>query len=196
MKKFLIVFSIIGLLVSCGGKVENKNVENNLKSTDSLSTPKTTVLDAARPSPWKQTIGLIDGVKITVQWGSPSVKGREIWGMLVPYDEVWRTGANESTNIEVDKDILVEGKLLKAGRYGIYSIPRETGKWTVIFNSVWNAWGSFEYDEKKDVLRVDVDKSDNPLSETLEFALEADGVYFMWEKVKVKFGIKANTPQS
>ncbi len=193
MKKFIGI-GMLTFIFACGAKVDNKSVENNIKSTDSLSTPQTTVLDAGRPSPWKQTVGMVDGAKVTVMWGSPSVKGREIWGMLVPYDEVWRTGANETTSLEVDKDILVEGKELKAGKYGIYSIPKEDGSWTVIFNTVWNAWGSFEYDEKKDALRVDVKKEDlKDVSETLEFELEKDGVGFKWEKVKVKFSVKSKT---
>jgi hypothetical protein len=187
MKKLINIILVAGL-VACGGKGKNKNVETNLNGNDSTVT-KTEVLDDARPSPLKKTTGLIDGVKTTVQWGSPSVKGREIWGMIVPYDEVWRTGANEATWIEFDKDVMINDKALPAGKYGFFSIPRE-GEWTLIFNSVWNQWGAFEYDEKKDAVRVNIKPDTSSLCETLEYTIEKDGVSMCWEKLKIRFTVK------
>lgn len=189
MKKIINILLIAGL-VACGGKSDKAKVENNLNGGNDSTATKTEVLDDARPSPLKKTTGFISGVKTSVQWGSPSVKGREIWGMIVPYDEVWRTGANEATWVEFEKDVLINDKELKAGKYAFFCIPRESGEWTLIFNTVWNQWGSFEYDEKKDALRVNTKPETADLSETMEYTIENDGVAMRWEKLKVKFTVK------
>lgn len=97
-----------------------------------------------------QTIG---DTNITINYFRPNVKGREVWGKLVPYDQVWRTGANNATIFEVTNDVKINGQLLAAGKYSLHSIPTK-GDWTVIFNKVADQWGSFQYDEKQDVLRV------------------------------------------
>lgn len=190
MKKFLAISSIC-FLVACGNKTADKNkVQDNIVGNIDSTKTKTEILDDARPSPLKKVTGYIGGVKTIIQWGSPSVKGREIWGMIVPYDEVWRAGANEATTVEFDKDVMINDKELKAGKYGFFIIPRE-GEWTIIFNSIWNQWGSFEYDEKKDALRYNMKPSENPLSETLEYGIDPDGIYMTWEKLKVKVPVKA-----
>jgi len=106
-------------------------------------------------SPRDSVSAVIDSATITINYGSPRVRGRKIWGKLVPYDTVWRVGANEATRFTTDKPIMVEGKALPAGTYGFFAIP-DTGKWTIIFNSVPNQWGAFKYDSSKDVLRVTV----------------------------------------
>lgn len=189
MKKILFIFTIC-TLASCGNKTPIKNNETNINGDqDSTKKTKTEVLDDARPSPLKKTTGFIGNVKAVVQWGSPSVKGREIWGMIVPYDEVWRTGANEATTIEFDKDVLVNGQELKAGKYGFFSIPKD-GEWVIIFNSIWSQWGAFEYDEKKDALRFNVKPEVIENSETLEYKIESDGISMSWEKLKIKFTVK------
>ncbi len=190
MKQIITIFSVL-LLVACGNKKNIKNNETNINnSQDTTKKTTTTVVDDTRPSPLKKTTGYIGNVQTTIQWGSPSVKGREIWGMIVPYDEVWRTGANEATTIEFDKDVLVNGQDLKAGKYGFFTMPRE-GEWIIIFNSIWNQWGSFEYDEKKDALRFNLTPMVIPNSETLEYAIESDGISMSWEKLKIKFSVKA-----
>ena len=138
-----------------------------------------------RPSPPRQATGSAGGAQITIDYGSPSVRGREIWGALVPYGEVWRTGANEATTITLDRDVMVEGKKLPAGKYAIFTIPNKD-KWTVIFNSVAEQWGAYEYNQSKDVLRVDVKPKmvDQPV-EALTFDLAGDGFVIKWEKVEV-----------
>src|SRR5258705_13398511 len=89
---------------------------------------------SSRPSPPATATGKVNGATITINYSSPSVKGRKIWGALVPYDKVWRAGANEATIFETDKDIKIEGKPLHAGKYSLYAIPGEK-EWTFIFNS-------------------------------------------------------------
>src|SRR6187200_776573 len=99
-----------------------------------------------------QRIGITD---ITVKYSSPLVKGRVIWGELVPFGEVWRAGANENTVISFSTPVTIEGKNLPAGKYGLHMIPSK-GNWTIIFSSDYQSWGSYFYNQKEDVLRVDV----------------------------------------
>jgi hypothetical protein len=99
-----------------------------------------------------QTVGTTD---ITVKYSRPGVKGRTIWGDLVPYDQVWRTGANEATTVTFSEDVTVEGQKLAKGTYSLHTIPGRD-EWTVIFNSVADQWGSYSYDAAKDVVRVKV----------------------------------------
>ena len=180
----------IVLFGACGNKTINKNNQTNINVDQDTTKTKTEVLDDARPSPLKRTTGYIGNTRTVIQWGSPSVKGREIWGMIVPYEEVWRTGANEATTIEFDKDVMINDKELKSGKYGFFTIPKE-GEWVVIFNAVWNQWGAFEYDEKKDVLRLTIKPEVVPISETLEYKIEQDGISMCWEKLKIKLTVKA-----
>jgi len=100
-----------------------------------------------------QTLG--ESTKVSVVYGRPGVKGRTIWGGLVPYGEVWRTGANENTTISFSGKVLVEGQPLTAGTYGLHTIPGES-EWIVIFSKNSTAWGSFSYQESEDALRVTV----------------------------------------
>lgn len=90
-----------------------------------------------------------------VIYSRPQKEGRTIFGGLVQYGEVWRFGANEATEIELYRDVKINNKKLSKGRYTLYAIPTEK-EWTVIFNKDTDIWGSFKYDEKKDVLRVSV----------------------------------------
>lgn len=144
-----------------------------------------------KPSPAATATGKIGDKTITIVYAQPAVKGREIWGKLVPFNEVWRTGANDATTFETDKDVTIEGKTLKAGKYSLFTIPTEGGEWTIIFNSVAKQWGAYNYDAKKDVLRVKVKSSkSNDVTERLTFEVKDAKVNLMWEKLNVSFGVK------
>lgn len=138
-----------------------------------------------RASPLRSLEGKIGDTNVLIQYGAPSVKGRVIWGDLVPYNEVWRTGANESTYVDFDSDVTVEGKQLKAGRYSLFTIPRSSGKWTVIFNSEWNLeHGHFQYKKENDVLRVESSPQwVGESQEQLSIAIESPGIVVRWEKL-------------
>ncbi len=140
-------------------------------------------------SPRDSVSGTVNGATITINYGSPSVKGRKIWGGLVPYDTVWRTGANEATRFTTSKDIWVEGKKLPAGTYGFFAIPTENS-WTLIFNSVPNQWGAFKYDATKDVLRVKVKVKPNTMHERLVYTIDSKGFSLAWEDLKVWASVK------
>ena len=146
--------------------------------------------DAERASKNGKTTGTIDGVGVTLEYGRPNVKGREIWGGLVPYDQVWRTGANEATTISFDKDVVVDGKPLAAGTYGLFTIPTRTD-WTVIFNKTADQWGAFDYDENEDALRIKVAPTEHDMVETMDFVIEGDQVVLRWVKLAVPFTVKA-----
>jgi hypothetical protein len=143
-----------------------------------------------------QTIGITD---VVISYSSPGVKGRKIWGGLVPYDKVWRAGANEATKITFSNDVLIEGKKLSAGSYGFFVIPREK-EWTIIFNKIADQWGAFEYNESQDALRVNIVPQQGSFHEWLDYVLsdmEANPhgknsamVNLNWEKVKLPFKIE------
>jgi hypothetical protein len=143
-----------------------------------------------RPSPAAKASGKIGDANITIAYSSPSVKGRTIWGELVPYGKVWRAGANEATTFETDKDVKVEDKTLPAGKYAFFVIPNEK-EWTVIFNKTANQWGAFKYDEKQDALRVDVKpEKSKEFNERLKYDVEEDGIKLLWENLEVPIEVK------
>lgn len=132
-----------------------------------------------------------DGVTITIHYSKPSLKGRQLGVEIAPVGEVWRTGANEATSFEVDKDVLVQGQPLPAGKYGLFSIPGEY-ETTIIFNKVWDQWGT-RYDASEDVLRVAATTSGS--SEfTEQFTIKANQtgtVALTWGDSQVSFAVKS-----
>ena len=143
---------------------------------------------------------------ITIDYSRPGVKERKIWGELVPYGLApgneysgekpypWRAGANENTTIEFNKDLLIEGKKVPAGKYGIHMIPSEKD-WIIIFSKKNSEWGSYSYDEKEDALRITVKPVKASFQEWLLFGFEdlagnAATVFLHWEELKVPFKIK------
>jgi len=126
------------------------------------------VLDLPRVSQHATVMQRIGTTDITVDYSRPSVNGRKVWGELVPYDKVWRAGANENTTFTTTSDMLVEGKALPAGTYGLHMIPT-AGTWTVIFSKDHTAWGSFFYKEAMDQLRVTVTPRPTQATEQLTY---------------------------
>jgi hypothetical protein len=152
--------------------------------------------DSKRKSKNGKTEGTIDSVDIVIEYGRPKVNDREIWGGLVPYNKVWRTGADEATTISFGKDVLIEGQKLAAGKYGLFTIPGKE-KWTIIFNKVPEQWGAFKYDESQDALRVEVKPETNEMVEEMTFTISPPNVVLEWEKLKVPFKVAAaSEPES
>lgn len=150
-----------------------------------------------RPSPkatFTQTVGVTD---VTVNYSRPGVKGRTVFGDLVPYDKVWRTGANEATTISFSDDVTVGGQALKKGTYSLHTLPGRD-QWEVIFNSVADQWGSYSYDPAKDAVRVPATPVKAPFAEwlTIEVAsMNADDATFhiRWADVAVPFTVNTNS---
>jgi tetratricopeptide (TPR) repeat protein len=137
-----------------------------------------------------QTVGL---TTLTLTYDRPSVNGREIWGALVPYDSVWRAGANENTVLEVTSPVRIGGKSLDAGRYGLHMIPAR-GDWTIILSRQANAWGSFSYDPKEDALRFPATPAVGGMHERLAYTFDdpTDSSVVLtlrWEKLAVPITI-------
>ncbi len=147
-----------------------------------------------RKSPPVSVSQSVDNLKITVDYGQPSVNGRVIWGELVPYDQVWRTGANEATTITFDKDVTINGKELAGGTYSLFTIPEEDGNWDVIFNKVADQWGAYDYKKESDALRINVKTTKNKnIVEKLSFVINKSGtVVFTWEYLSFSFNVAAS----
>ncbi len=155
-------------------------------------------VDLPRPSPFAkvwQTVGLTE---ITVDYSSPAVRGRKIWGGLVPYGEVWRAGANAATKLTFSKDVTVGGTAIPAGSYALFMIPT-ADKWTIIINKDFNAPGAFNYKKELDVVRFDVKPDALPMNhERLayvfnDFTNDEATLSLVWEKVRVPMSIKLAT---
>lgn len=144
---------------------------------------------STRTSPGAVVNATIGTTNLSIDYSQPAKNGREVFGKLVPYNETWRTGANEATEISLDKDVQVAGQSLKAGRYQIFTIPRPD-KWTIIFNSKLGQWGAFFHDEKSDVLRVEVPAgSSDTMFERMTISFETTppqtGFTIAWDRTKV-----------
>lgn len=146
-------------------------------------------------SPAATATGKINDATITIKYSSPAVKERKIWGDLVPYGKVWRTGANQATIFETDKDIKVEGKTLPAGKYSLYTIPNEN-EWVIIFNSATGQWGikmggETTQEDAKDVLRVTAKpKKSASFNERFAINVEKAGIAILWENLEVPVKIQ------
>jgi hypothetical protein len=143
-----------------------------------------------RPSPPKELKTSVGSVNIIIKYNAPSVKGREIWGKLVPYKKVWRTGANEATTFECDGDLKVQGQLLPKGKYALFTIP-DKSEWIIIFHSNPDQWGNYEYKQDGDVIRVNaVPVKRSSSQEQLLFSSSSDGISIDWEEISVPLTIK------
>ena len=141
-------------------------------------------------SPAAVATGKINGATIQINYSSPSVKGRVIWGELVPFGKIWRAGANAATTIESDKEITIEGKKLPAGKYSFFVIPNEK-ECVLIFNKVAKLSGTNKYDEKEDQLRVTVKQElNNSSTESLVYTINKKSIVLSWEKWNIPFSVK------
>jgi Protein of unknown function (DUF2911) len=143
-----------------------------------------------RVSPSASVSKKAGNVDIKIDYSQPSVKGRKVWGGLVPYDQVWRTGANEATTIEFSNDVKINGKALSAGKYSLFTIPGKDS-WVIIFNKTADQWGSFKYNKDLDALRVSVKaKSSSAMTEKMTFDISENGIVgLQWEKQRVQFQV-------
>lgn len=172
--KYLFSLSLVGLLL--------------FSALNSCAQPD----KSKRPSPPALVTQKVGEVTVSIDYSQPSVRGRTIGKDLEPKaGEVWRTGANEATVFEVDKDITVEGKSLPKGKYGLFTLVNGD-EWTIIFNKTWKQWGAFKYNAADDQLRVNVKagKAD-PFAEKMTFTIDASGkVSLVWADVRVDFTVK------
>lgn len=152
------------------------------------------VKDTTKKSIKSMAVGVIGKDSIKISYHSPGVRKRIIWGGLVPFDEVWVTGAHDATNIIVDKPFLFGGKKIPAGKYALFTIPGKDS-WTVILNKHWNQHLANEYDAKDDIVRLKVKPKANKHTERLQYyvipAKGADGkIAVAWEKVMLEVPVR------
>ncbi len=143
-----------------------------------------------KASPAETATGKINGANIKIDYSSPSVKGRKIWGGLVPYGQVWRAGANEATTFTTDKDIMIEGQKLPAGTYSFFVIPEKDSA-TIIFNKEAKQWGAYKYKKDKDQLRVKATpKKSSKMNERLVYTINQNNVTLSWENWDIPLMVK------
>jgi len=153
-----------------------------------------------RPSPLAIAAAHYKDTYVKITYSQPHKKNREIFGKVVPFGQVWRTGANEATEITITKDIKINGADLKAGTYSVFSIPGPD-KWTIILNAELGLWGSYNYNDKMDVLRIEA-----PVTMLTDVVYEPFTIWFdqkndkadlsmAWEKTKVTLPIQFSEPK-
>jgi hypothetical protein len=148
------------------------------------------VKDSTKKSIKSMAFAIVNGDSIKINYHSPGVRNRIIWGGLVPYDEVWVTGAHDATTLEMPMPFIIGGKTIAPGKYAIFTIPGKK-EWTFIINKHWNQHLATEYDEKEDVIRLKVKPVKNAHTERLEYFIEANSsnkgsISVAWEQVKIE----------
>lgn len=200
MKKLAYIFLPV-LLVACGGAESEETTENEVETDTTTVVEEEPDNKSNRKSPRMNKSGDVFGLTIGLDYGSPRVKGRTIWGDLVPYDKVWRAGADEVSAISFNQAAFFGGEEIEPGTYGMFIIPKENEDWVFILNEEWSkeehdVWGAYDYKEDKDVLRLDVTPEWMPDSaEELSYDITDDGnLEFTWEKVKLTISVGPVTP--
>ncbi len=191
MIKKIATISFISLFVLIACKNNQNNEKVNSPDSHENHKEKTEVKKKAL-SPHTSAMTMIGDAHIHIDYSSPGVRGRIIFGGLVGYDSVWQAGAHMATWIETNKDLIINGEALKAGKYGFFVIPSRT-EWTIIFNKNWEQHGKDEYDEKENVIRFMVqpeisDKIVEHLNYKINKISNTEGtITLAWEKASVTF---------
>jgi hypothetical protein len=183
--KFSFVALLLVMLVGLSAQAQKEEVCYN----------PNLVRDTTKKSIKSMAVGTIGGDTVTIKYHSPGVRKRIIWGGLVPFDEVWVTGAHDATLLEFDKPLIIAGKTIPAGKYAFFSIPGQE-EWTLIINKHWKQHLASEYDEKDDVVRWKVKPVKVPHTERLQYFIEegkngSGKIAVAWEQVKVEMPISS-----
>ena len=149
------------------------------------------IKDTTKKSIKSMAYAIVNGDSIKINYHSPGVRKRILWGGLVPYDEVWVTGAHDATTIEMKKAFIIGEKEIPAGKYALFTIPGKK-EWIIIINKNWEQHLATEYDEKEDVVRIKVKPKKNVHTERLQYFIEnkngSNGeIAVAWEKVRIEF---------
>ncbi|KIC93693.1 DUF2911 domain-containing protein [Flavihumibacter solisilvae] len=149
------------------------------------------VKDSSKKSIKSMAFSVLKSDSIKIVYHSPGVRKRVIWGGLVPYDEVWVTGAHDATTLEMPFPFIVNGKEIPAGKYALFTIPGKK-TWTFIINKNWEQHLASEYDEKDDVIRIQVKPAKVSHTERLQYFIDTDpagkgSIYVAWENQRVGF---------
>jgi hypothetical protein len=186
MKSIFKVF--LSLLVLFAG------VDVAAQKTEEVCYNPNLVKDTSKKSIKSMAFTVVKGDSIKINYHSPGVRKRIIWGGLVPFDEVWVTGAHDATTLEMPKAFVVNGKEIPAGKYAFFTIPGEE-EWTLIINKNWKQHLATAYDEKEDIVRVKVKPMKVEHTERLQYFVEVKQDYtgiiaVAWEKLRVAFSFE------
>ena len=148
------------------------------------------IKDTTKKSIKSMAYKIINGDSLKINYHSPGVRKRVIWGGLVPYDEVWVTGAHDATTLEILKPFIINGKEIQAGKYAFFTIPGKK-EWIIIINKNWEQHLSSEYDEKDDIVRIKVKPRKHEHTERLQYFIESTTdkngkIAVAWEKLRVE----------
>lgn len=189
MKNLTLLLVIMLTIVSCK---DEKSSSEEQKHNHSAETEKVEQSKKKPLSPHTETMAMIGDAHIHIDYSSPGVRNRIIFGGLVGYDQVWQAGAHMATWIETNKDLIINGETLPKGKYGFFTIPSK-GDWTVMINKNWEQHGKDEYDEKDDIIRFKITPTlSEEITEHLEYKVnkiddKSGTISMAWEKVKLEF---------
>ena len=189
MKNLTLLIVIMLTIVSCKNE---KSSSEEQKHNHNSETEKVEQSKKKPLSPHTETMAMIGDAHIHIDYSSPGVRDRIIFGGLVGYDQVWQAGAHMATWIETNKDLIINGETLPKGKYGFFTIPSKDD-WTVMINKNWEQHGKDEYDEKDDVIRFKITPTlSEEITEHLEYMVnkidnKSGTISMTWEKVKLEF---------
>lgn len=153
-----------------------------------------------QPSPLAMATARYKDAYLKITYSSPHKRGREIFGKLVPYGQIWRTGANQATELTATRDLQINGSLLKAGTYSLFTIP-DREKWTVVLNSDLGLWGSYNYNPKMDVMRFEVSVQNSgglvyePFTIVVQPKNDKADIILLWDRTRVSFPVQFLEPK-
>ena len=187
-------------LMACGGEESTENLTDAVEEVVEEVEEVVENEEKKIASPRVQVEAETNGVAVSIDYGSPRVKEREIWGDLVPYDEVWRAGANAATAITFGSDAIFGGENITAGTYALFITPHAEGEWDIILNEEWSqeehgVWGAYDYKEDKNVLTLTVapEWKENSVEE-MGFTIQDGHLVFEWEKATFKIPVSSAVP--
>lgn len=193
MKKLIYTLALALLIASCQNKKSGHDGhEHHQPEAASATQP-----DNSKKSIPQEAHGNVGDAHISVYYHSPAVRDRVIWGGLVPYGEVWVTGAHSATSVEFSKAIEIEGTTISKGKYAFFTIPGQE-RWTLILNKNWEQHLADNYDQAEDVIRIEVTpETEMPLTERLTYTIEDKGegsgaIHMSWEKLSISLPFKTD----
>lgn len=193
MKKLIYTLALALLIASCQNKKSGHDGhEHHQPEAASATQP-----DNSKKSIPQEAHGNVGDAHISVYYHSPAVRDRVIWGGLVPYGEVWVTGAHSATSVEFSKAIEIEGTTISKGKYAFFTIPKQE-RWTLILNKNWEQHLADNYDQAEDVIRIEVTpETGMPLAERLTYTIEdkregSGAIRMSWEKLSVSLPFKTD----
>ncbi|MDH5365444.1 MAG: DUF2911 domain-containing protein [Cyclobacteriaceae bacterium] len=197
MKIQRLFFFIALLIFGCSTPSTDKDTNLHKETHEHQHDESTEKEQVKKPkSPKTSAMGNIGNNHVHIEYSSPSVRGRQIWGGLVPFGEVWASGAHKATSINFSSDVKIDGVIIPKGKYGFFTIPNEK-KWTVIINKNWEQHLADDYDQNEDLVRVIVKPEEISFVEALHYDVTSTDnnkgfISMKWEKLKISIEIINN----